>query len=294
MINKQQVSYRGIRRGLSWHCSFVFLLLLLISGCGVSKRTMTTVESTGLLSRGEFLRSYQEQKEVDVVDAKGYVSALFDGQEVEVGTRWSLRRDQDFVLSLRILGLMEAGRLTVTGDNMTVLDRMGKRGLTLDNLSKTIAQELKVYNIDPRILTALVHHRPFSNKLIGGDALKGMDFSIDLRRSVYTFEDRRSRIKHEFDRDLNLNYSEVRLSGGELISIGYSDFVELSPQKRPYPKSITLTVLHGDGHRVIAKVQFGLENISTRFSQRVETSIPVGYKKMTIEQLTDLIIDLNK
>ncbi len=65
---------------------------------------------------------------------------------------------------------MEAGKLTVTQNNLTVIDRMGKRGLALDNLSETLSRELKAYNIDPRILTAMAHHRPFSNKLVGGSA----------------------------------------------------------------------------------------------------------------------------
>lgn len=290
----RNISYRGSMVSTGSKALFL-LVLFFMTGCGISRRATTVIGTGGsdFLSKGDFLRTYNQKEEPQVVDAKGYVSALFDGKEVGVGARWSLKRDEEFVLSLRVLGLMEAGKVTVTQNNLTVIDRMGKRGLALENLSETLAHELKVYNIDPRILTALAHHRPFSNKMVGGSALKGMDFSVDIQKSLYRFEDKKHRIIHEFDNGLNLIRSLVTLSGGEFISIEYSDFVLIAPQIRPYPKSMVLTVTPSDVRKQ-ARIQIELDNISTRFSQRVDTSIPDGYKRMTVDQLKDLIIDLNK
>lgn len=288
------ISYRSLVAGGGRKALFL-LVLFFMTGCGTSRRATTVIGTVGAeaLSKGDFLRTYNQKAEPQVIDAKGYISALFDGKEVGVGARWSLKRDEEFVLSLRVFGLMEAGKLTVTQNNLTVIDRMGKRGLALDNLSETLSRELKAYNIDPRILTAMAHHRPFSNKVVGGSALKGMDFSIGSHEGLYRFEDKKHRIIHDFDNGLNLIRSFVTLPSGEMINIEYSDFVLISPQIRPYPKSMILTVIPTDVRKQ-AKVQIQLDNISTRFSQRVDTSIPDGYKRMTVDQLKDLIIDLDK
>lgn len=81
------------------------LVLFFMTGCGISRRATTVIGTGGsdFLSKGDFLRTYNQKEEPQVVDAKGYVSALFDGKEVGVGARWSLKRDEEFVLSLRVL-----------------------------------------------------------------------------------------------------------------------------------------------------------------------------------------------
>ncbi|MDO4695691.1 DUF4292 domain-containing protein [Porphyromonas sp.] len=268
------------------------LVIVGMVGCGISKR-VTRVGDMPTLSKGDFLRLYDGLKESDVVDAKGYLSANFDGQEFEVGTRWSLRVDQEFVLSLRFLGLMEAGRLTVTHDKLALVDRVGKRGILLENLSTTLSDELNFYNVDPKILAALVHHRPFSNKNIRGEALRGMTFSTDPDKRLYIFKDHRHGIQHEFDASLNLVRSTVKLFSGEFIQIEYADFVTIQEQRKPYPKSIVLTITARDTRRHVI-LAFDLDGFSTRFSQKVDIGIPSNYKLVSLSQLKDLISDLSK
>ncbi len=86
------ISYRSLVAGGGSKALFL-LILFFMTGCGTSRRATTVIRTVGAeaLSKGDFLRTYNQKEEPQVIDAKGYISALFDGKEVGVGARWSSR-----------------------------------------------------------------------------------------------------------------------------------------------------------------------------------------------------------
>lgn len=270
------------------------LLMLLLAGCGTTKRIGTGTAGMELLSKGDFLDRYETMSEPSVVDARGKVSANLNGKEFNVATRWSLEYGKAFVLSLRPLGIMEIGRLTVVPEKVVVLDRANRQGIEVDDPIALIEQELDLRGASPKVLSALVHHRPFSFKEEGGTVLKKMKFTIS-EEGNYLFSEKKGKeeITHIFDRGLNLIRSSITSSGVQIGEMLYSDFVSVTAGTRPYPTKMELKVDDLGGARIMS-VLFRLDQPSTRISQDVDTTLPSNYKRISPSQLKDLINDLNK
>lgn len=270
----------------------ILLLMMIFTSCGSSKRITNLDLSHASLSKGDFFRVYEGYKTIDVVDGKCRLALEHKGQEVGASSgRFSLKKDEAFVLSLRLLGV-EFGKMTVTKDGIAVLDRFGKRGGVFTDATEILRGQLLSYDIDPRILSAALYHVPFSRKDTGLAALKSMVFRLDSDAKKYIFEDKKGGIKHEFDYALNLTSSLLHLPDIGDLRIDYADFINLGDQIRPYPSRIGITVSPSHGGQ--SALSLDLENVSSRFSQNIDLSVPQGYRIMTLDELKKFLTDLSK
>lgn len=263
-------------------------LLYLLTGCGT--RRYIGQEHAGLHKQA-FIQQYEAKgAALTQLDARGKI-ALFlpppSAEEISVSMRWSYKAQELFVLSLRPLGLIEVGRLSVTPDRLVAIDRTGRRGSVIDNPGQTAGELLAPYGIDVQLLSALAAHQPFTPTRLGIEALKDMHYSL-TERGEYRFSYNKggNEISHLFDRQLNLIESIIAHRGKEVGRVSYGAFTLVQNGMRPYPTEITLESLSSE-HPV--KVVVTLMSFGDQISQQPDHSLPGGYTQLSLQEVINLL-----
>lgn len=286
------------RSGMIYLLLSTLVLALLVGACGTKKRVVQEKEMVASLSKRGFLRAYDQISFPPVVDAKGRIVVDNGYNRVTSSIRWSLRRDDAFVLSARPLGLMEAVRLTVNQTGFALVDRLNRRAFASDGASLLYQTIEGLTGYNPILLKYIAQQEPFSLKNGGGmGVLRKFDFSSDGRH--YRFEERDRRtgatVVHLFSPRLTLLESRVMVPGVAEVTATYSDYVQMPTPLKAAPVAtrteVVMRILKGEKVESL-RVQIELREPTADFSQTVDTSVPRGYDSLTVQELVRLVKEL--
>lgn len=263
--------------------AFAFLALLL-AGCG-------TFGGLGLGTSPEartFIDGYRKLPERSLT-ANGTLT-LDAGleEQLTVPVQYINHSRLGVSLSVRPLGAMEAVRITVTDEEMLVLDRLNKKyaRTSLDGLTTKIASSL--FGFNPYAIRSVLGNEPFSENGYGADALNKLKYAPD--RSSIRFFDNRPRIELSFDADRNLTRSYYEPAINTSILADYTDFRRIH-NGTTFPSRTNLTIELGirDYH-----FDLRLRDIRPYAGQEITTVPPAGYAEISISEMKDILEFVSK
>lgn len=199
---------------------FLFLLFITIAlgGCALLKRSNSLPvkghRSFPLLSRSECLQEYKAIPSLTTsVEAKGEITIEKKGKKVSFPVRYYLDPGKALVLSVRPVSFLEVLRITVTDEELFILDKVNKQYFLLDKDSpmKYMAKLLFPLGLDAII--ALITNEPFGFNGVGKGVLHSFDFSSDETTGyLFTQKNRfiKTEIRHQLSRNLTLTRSEIQ------------------------------------------------------------------------------------
>lgn len=274
----------------------VVAIALIFNGCGANKQILIP-SGRAVLNKKAFLSAYGAMKEYPIVDANGKATLITHGNKDisigNIGIRWSLERDHAFVLSVRPMAIMEIGRLTVTGEKMMVVDKVGRHVFLEEDLGSSALFLRNVVGINTDIFKAMVQNEPFGLIGTGAESLGRMDFKKDGK--YYTLTDGLRpgghRIIHTFDAALNLIETQMTIVDKAEVKITYRDFVRMDSDLnyRPVPSVVRIDIETKEKPYDHYHLQINLERMRQNFSQKIDTDLPKGYKRVTLLELIELI-----
>ena len=259
-------------------------LLVLLSSCG-------TLRGLGLGFSPEarsFEKAYRSLPDRNLTAQGTLTIDTGTGEPITVPAQLVRHADLGVVLSVRPLGVMEAARITVTDEEILILDRLNKRYFHAEFDSFTTKTFSSLFSINPRAIRSLLANEPFSEKDSGKEALSRLTFSVEP--PGYKFTNKDPRIELTFDSSLNLTRSYYEPGGNASFLAEYSDFRTL-PNLSSFPALLSLTMEAGiDDHRFDLR----LEEIRPYSGQEIETDPPAGYSRLSLKQITDVVGFLTK
>lgn len=208
--------------------------------------------------------------------------------------RYSLVRDSAFVLSARLLGLMEVARITVDEERLLVLDRVGKRTFYAEDATLLYGTIEGLTGYSPMVLKYIVQQQPFS---LQGRGVEQMKFSKTEQHYKLEEHDRRSGavVTHLFSPQLTLIESRVMVPGVVELLVNYSEYVHLPQplQSAPVAQHTTILLrLLRESEVQSMRLSLVLKEPTGQLSQKIDTTLPNGYHRLTVKELVQMVRNL--
>lgn len=275
------------------------MMLLIATGlwsCGSVRPQKSTRPGDGtMLTKGEFISKFGQRSLPIAIEGRGDLYLQSSGKEVSSGIRVTFAPSQYFELSVRPLGMIEVGRVTIDAKRgLLVLDRVNRRGFREERLEYWSKEAERRLGIDPRILRSVIHNEPFDAHQSGWRVLQGMKMDYVGRRYHFFTERNGMQIMHYFSLAGDLVESSFVIPGQATITARYTDFTTLTsdPTHRPYPQMTEVKV------NSVGSTKPGVHSLTVQFSRintldapqpREDLSIPSGYKEIGIEELLKVL-----
>ena len=274
--------------------------LLLLSGCGSSRKMIQQIAGHyPHLTKSQFIEVYSQKQEYPSIAARGRVSLNIDlpGKQIQlngIGIRWYQAQGKGFELSIRPLGFLEAGRLTVADDTVLALDRLNKYYFLQEEAHRKLASQLPIPGIDPIILQAVIENKPFNFVDVGPTALRRMEMKQTEEGYLFSSQLRPggNQIKLLFDTALNLSSATITVPGEGELQATYDRFTHLrmGGEMRPLPTLIQLEFRGGPERYGL--IRFDLQDMEEVKPRMWETTPPAQYKRFTLQDIYKIIQSL--
>lgn len=275
-------------------------LLLLLSGCGSSRKMIQQIAGHyPHLTKSQFIEVYSQKQEYPSIAARGRVSLNIDLPEKQIqlngiGIRWYQAPDKGFELSIRPIGFMEVGRLTIADDTVLVLNRLNKYYLLQEEAHRKLASQLPIPGIDPIILQAMIENKPFNFVEVGPTALRRMEMKQTDEGYLFSSQLRPggNQIKLLFDTALNLTLSTIIVPGKGQLQVIYDRFVHLRMGQEIRPLPTLLEIEFKGNVEQYGFIRFDLQDMEEAKPRTWETTPPAQYERVTLRDIYKIILSL--
>lgn len=275
-------------------------LLLLLSSCGSSRKAIQQVAGHyPHLTKSQFIELYSQKQDYPSIAARGRISFNIEFSESHfnlnnIGLRWYQSPGKGFELSIRPLGFMEAGRLTVASDTLLALDRFNKYYFLQKEARRMLSNQLPIPGIDPMILQAMVENKPFNFVEIGPSALRRMEMKQTPEGYLFTTQLRPggNKIQLLFDPSLSLTLATIIVPGKGELQVIYDRFVHLrmGQEMRPLPTLIEIEFKGSTDQ--YGFIRFDLQDMEEAKPRTWEVTPPTGYERVTLQDIYKMIQSL--
>lgn len=275
-------------------------LLLLLSSCGTSRKAIQQIAGHyPHITKSQFIELYSQKQEYPSIAARGRVSLNIDLPEKQIqlngiGIRWYQAPGQSFELSIRPLGFLEAGRLTVADDTVLALDRLNKYYFLQEEAHRKLASQLPIPGIDPIILQAMIENKPFNFVEVGPTSLRRMEMKRTEEGYLFSSQLRPggNQIKLLFDTALNLIVATIIVPDKGQLQVIYDRFVHLRMGQEIRPLPTLLEIEFKGNAEQYGFIRFDLQDMEESKPRMWETTPPAQYKRVTLRDIYKIIQSL--
>lgn len=275
-------------------------LLLLLSSCGTSRKAIQQIAGHyPHLTKSQFIELYSQKQEYPSIAARGRVSLNIDLPEKQIqlngiGIRWYQAPGKGFELSIRPIGFMEAGRLTVADDTVLALDRLNKYYFLQEEAHRKLASQLPIPGIDPIILQAVIENKPFNFVEVGPTSLRRMEMKRTEEGYLFSSQLRPggNQIKLLFDTALNLIVATIIVPYKGQLQVIYDRFVHLRMGQEIRPLPTLLEIEFKGNAEQYGFIRFDLQDMEESKPRTWETTPPAQYKRVTLQDIYKIIQSL--
>lgn len=275
-------------------------LLLLLSSCGTSRKAIQQIAGHyPHLTKSQFIELYSQKQEYPSIAARGRVSLNIDLPEKQIqlngiGIRWYQAPGKGFELSIRPIGFMEAGRLTVADDTVLALDRLNKYYFLQEEAHRKLASQLPIPGIDPIILQAVIENKPFNFVEVGPTSLRRMEMKRTEEGYLFSSQLRPggNQIKLLFDTALNLIVATIIVPDKGQLQVIYDRFVHLRMGQEIRPLPTLLEIEFKGNAEQYGFIRFDLQDMEESKPRTWETTPPAQYKRVTLQDIYKIIQSL--
>lgn len=271
----------------------LFLIALLLTGCSTSRNALRNTVIGGL-SGTEYMEKVIEwtpQRENLTARTRVQLNMGSESSFVSVNANMRIRRGELIRLSVApVLGI-EVARMDITPKGVLVIDRMNRRYVEIGFAE--VADILKV-EVDFNALQSLFLNEiflPGRESLTVEDAVK-FDLSEQDGRAHLQVKDSRSQMKDSrysfFTSATDGRLEETVISLKDLpyaLHCRYTDFTMVGSDV--FPQSIELTP---EGTQKKYSLGLKLSRIGTDSGWDAKSEVPAKYRKMTVQEVIQLII----
>lgn len=271
----------------------LFLIALLLTGCSTSRNALRNTVIGGL-SGTEYMEKVIEwtpQRENLTARTRVQLNMGSESSSVSVNANMRIRRGELIRLSVApVLGI-EVARMDITPKGVLVIDRMNRRYVEIGFVE--VADILKV-EVDFNALQSLFLNEiflPGRESLTVEDAVK-FDLSEQDGRAHLQVKDSRSQMKGSrysfFTSAMDGRLEETVISLKDLpyaLHCRYTDFTMVGSDV--FPQSIELTP---EGTQKKYSLGLKLSRIGTDSDWDAKSEVPAKYRKMTVQEVIQLII----
>lgn len=271
----------------------LFLIALLLTGCSTSRNALRNTVIGGL-SGTEYMEKVIEwtpQRENLTARTRVQLNMGSESSSVSVNANMRIRRGELIRLSVApVLGI-EVARMDITPKGVLVIDRMNRRYVEIGFAE--VADILKV-EVDFNALQSLFLNEiflPGRESLTVEDAVK-FDLSEQDGRAHLQVRDTRSQMKDSrysfFTSATDGRLEETVISLKDLpyaLHCRYTDFTMVGSDV--FPQSIELTP---EGTQKKYSLGLKLSRIGTDSGWDAKSEVPAKYRKMTVQEVIQLII----
>ena len=271
----------------------LFLIALLLTGCSTSRNALRNTVIGGL-SGTEYMEKVIEwtpQRENLTARTRVQLNMGSESSSVSVNANMRIRRGELIRLSVApVLGI-EVARMDITPKGVLVIDRMNRRYVEIGFAD--VADILKV-EADFNALQSLFLNEiflPGRESLTVEDAVK-FDLSEQDGRAHLQVRDTRSQMKDSrysfFTSATDGRLEETVISLKDLpyaLHCRYTDFTMVGSDV--FPQSIELTP---EGTQKKYSLGLKLSRIGTDSGWDAKSEVPAKYRKMTVQEVIQLII----
>ena len=271
----------------------LFLTALLLTGCSTSRNALRNTVIGGL-SGTEYMEKVIEwtpQRENLTARTRVQLNMGSESSSVSVNANMRIRRGELIRLSVApVLGI-EVARMDITPKGVLVIDRMNRRYVEIGFAE--VADILKV-EVDFNALQSLFLNEiflPGRESLTVEDAVK-FDLSEQDGRAHLQVKDSRSQMKVSrysfFTSATDGRLEETVISLKDLpyaLHCRYTDFTMVGSDV--FPQSIELTP---EGTQKKYSLGLKLSRIGTDSGWDAKSEVPAKYRKMTVQEVMQLII----
>ena len=272
----------------------LFLIALLLTGCSTSRNALRNTVIGGL-SGTEYMEKVIEwtpQRENLTARTRVQLNMGSESSSVSVNANMRIRRGELIRLSVApVLGI-EVARMDITPKGVLVIDRMNRRYVEIGFAE--VADILKV-EVDFNALQSLFLNEiflPGRESLTVEDAVK-FDLSEQDGRAHLQVRDSRSQMKDSrysfFTSATDGRLEETVISLKDLpyvLHCRYTDFTMVGSDV--FPQSIELTP---EGTQKKYSLGLKLSRIGTDSGWDAKSEVPAKYRKMTVQEVIQLIIN---
>lgn len=272
----------------------LFLTALLLTGCSTSRNALRNTVIGGL-SGTEYMEKVIEwtpQRENLTARTRVQLNMGSESSSVSVNANMRIRRGELIRLSVApVLGI-EVARMDITPKGVLVIDRMNRRYVEIGFAE--VADILKV-EVDFNALQSLFLNEiflPGRESLTVEDAVK-FDLSEQDGRAHLQVKDSRSQMKDSrysfFTSATDGRLEETVISLKDLpyaLHCRYTDFTMVGGDV--FPQSIELTP---EGTQKKYSLGLKLSRIGTDSDWDAKSEVPAKYRKMTVQEVIQLIIN---
>ena len=272
----------------------LFLIALLLTGCSTSRNALRNTVIGGL-SGTEYMEKVIEwtpQRENLTARTRVQLNMGSESSSVSVNANMRIRRGELIRLSVApVLGI-EVARMDITPKGVLVIDRMNRRYVEIGFAE--VADILKV-EVDFNALQSLFLNEiflPGRESLTVEDAVK-FDLSEQDGRAHLQVRDSRSQMKDSrysiFTSATDRRLEETVISLKDLpyaLHCRYTDFTMVGSDV--FPQSIELTP---EGTQKKYSLGLKLSRIGTDSGWDAKSEVPAKYRKMTVQEVIQLIIN---
>lgn len=272
----------------------LFLTALLLTGCSTSRNVLRNTVIGGL-SGTEYMEKVIEwtpQRENLTARTRVQLNMGSESSSVSVNANMRIRRGELIRLSVApVLGI-EVARMDITPKGVLVIDRMNRRYVEIGFAE--VADILKV-EVDFNALQSLFLNEiflPGRESLTVEDAVK-FDLSEQDGRAHLQVKDSRTQMKDLrssfFTSATDGRLEETVISLKDLpyaLHCRYTDFTMVGSDV--FPQSIELTP---EGTQKKYSLGLKLSRIGTDSGWDAKSEVPAKYRKMTVQEVIQLIIN---
>lgn len=268
------------------------LILLFLASCGTRKGGMSGTGNLPLAGGGEELVERLNAQCITSPTLSSRISfTIFSGaKQTSVGGTLKMRRNEMIQLSLTAMGLFEVGRLELTPQYLTIIDRMNHRyvqvsyadvpslqqaGVSFFTFQSLFWNELFLFDGQGTQPSA----KQFAQQLEGSqitltnadNALMELSFLADMTSSVLT----QTRIASKQN-----TYNPA-------LQMDYQNFQRV--EEKDFPTSMTLQIT-GTGRNL--KASISLSNIKTGDEAVLPTDISKRYTQISLQEVLNILTNL--
>lgn len=281
--------------------SSVLLVVALLSSCGIFRKLSgeKPLTSPFITDRQMAIDAINNQPKVEKLEGRGGIAIKTSKNNVSSRCVLHVSKDEYASLSVRPLGLIEVGRLTITPKKLLVVDRFNKQAFrTSVGVATNIFSQIFA-GWDLAALQCMLLAQPFTPSKQGAEAIDGMEYVPNSSGFTLTKKEGKVVVRLDYSplpaprlREAHIYYgSKVE----RVLSCFYERYQPVGQSDIFFPKIITLKTYPDRDIKEQTLVTLTLDKTLEKLpAEAPSTDIPKGYRSVSWAEVISMIKELQK
>ncbi|MDO4790525.1 MAG: DUF4292 domain-containing protein [Porphyromonas sp.] len=276
-------------------------VVMLLSSCGIFRKLSgdKPLSSPFVTDRQMAIEAINSQPQVEILEGRGGIAIKTSKSNVSSRCVLHVSKDQYASLSVRPLGLIEVGRMTITPKKLLVVDRFNKQAFRTSVGVATNMFSMIFAGWDLAALQCILLAQPFTPSKQGEKAIAGMEYVPNASGFTLTKKEGKVVVRLDYSplpaprlREAHVYYgSKVE----RVLSCFYDRYQPIGQSETFFPKKITIKTYPDREEKAQSLITLTLDKTLEKLpAEAPSTDIPKGYRSVSWAEVISMIKDLQK